>query len=194
MTNLPMERAGAFELLGRYNKSQSLIRHALCVEAVMRYFAELYGEDAELWGMVGLLHDLDYEQHPDAHCRVTPLLLEREGFDESFVNAVLSHGYGLCTDVKPVHIMEKVLYTTDELTGLITACALMRPSKSVLDLPVKSVKKKFGQASFAASVNREVITKGAEMMGITLEELLHHTIEALKTVADEIGLGANNLS
>ncbi len=189
MRSLPMDRAGAFALLCRHTQTESLRRHALCVEGTMRYFARFYGEDIEWWGMVGLLHDLDFENHPDKHCSVTPGLLREAGFDEAFVRAVLSHGYGMCTDVEPVHPMEKALYASDELTGFVTACALMRPSKSVMDLEVKSVKKKFKQASFAASVKREVIELGAERMEMPLDELIEHVILALREIADDIGFG-----
>ena len=189
MTKLPMDRAQAFDLLCKNTKTDSLRRHALCVEGTMRYFARLTNEDVEWWGMVGLLHDLDFEQHPDNHCDVTPVMLRDADFDETFVRAVLSHGYGMRTDVKPVHPMEKVLYAADELTGFVTACALVRPSKSVMDLEVKSVKKKFKTDSFAASVKREVIELGAERMGMPLDELIEHVIVALREIADDIGFG-----
>jgi predicted hydrolase (HD superfamily) len=154
----------------------------------MRHFATLYGEDPAYWGIVGLLHDLDYEEHPDQHCSFTPDILRENGYDEEFIRAVLSHGYGLCTDVKPEKQMEKVIYTVDELTGLIFACALMRPSKSVSDLEVSSVKKKFKSPGFAANVNREVIARGAEMMGVPLDDVIRETILAMRAIADTIGV------
>lgn len=186
---LPMDRAQAFELLRRHTHSDSLLKHALCVEATMRYLAERWGEDAEWWGMVGLLHDLDFDEHPDRHCQVTPELLREAGFDEDFVRAVLSHGWGLCTDVEPRHRMEKAIYASDELTGLVTACALMRPSKSVMDMETKSVMKKFKTPAFAASINREVIKNGAELLGLSVDELAGMVILALRAIADDIGLG-----
>ena len=184
---LPMDRAAALELLKTHTHTQSLIHHAISVEAAMRHFAEFYGEDVEYWGMVGLLHDLDYGEHPEEHCQYTPGYLREAGFDEDFIRAVLSHGYGLCTDVKPEKQMEKVIYTVDELTGFITAVALMRPSKSLLDLEVKSVKKKFKDKAFAAKVNRDLIRGGAEMMGMELDQVMEHCILALRTINAELG-------
>lgn len=182
-------REQALAILKRYNESDALIKHALSVEAVMRHYAKEYGEDVEYWGAVGLLHDLDYEKYPEEHCKKVFELLETEGVDESFIRSIASHGYGICSDIQPVHRMEKALYATDELTGLINACALMRPSHSVMDMEVKSVKKKFKQHSFAAGVNREIIQKGAEMLGVSAEDLMAGCIEAMRTVADDIGLG-----
>ena len=186
---LPMDREQAYQLLCQHTKSESLRKHALCVEGAMCYFARLYLQDPEWWGMVGLLHDLDFEEHPERHCQVTPTLLYEAGFNEEFVRAVLAHGWGICSDVKPESQMEKAIYAADELTGFVTACALMRPSKSVMDLEGKSVKKKFKQPSFAASVRRDVIETGAEMMGLTLDELIEHVILALREIADDIGFG-----
>lgn len=185
---LPMDRADAYKLLLEHTRTDSLQKHALSVEAAMRHFAEVYGEDVEYWGMVGLLHDLDYEKYPDEHCQHTPGYLKDAGFDDDFIHAVLSHGWGLCTDVKPEKQMEKVIYTVDELTGFVSACALMRPSKSLMDMEVKSVKKKFKTASFAAKVDRELIKGGCELMGMELDEVIGHVIEALKPVSKEIGL------
>ena len=184
---LPMDRAAAFELLKQHTHTESLIHHAISVEAAMRHVAEIYGEDVEHWGMVDLLHDLDYEEHPDEHCQVTPIYLREAGFDEDFIRAVLSHGYGLCTDVEPQKQMEKVIYTVDELTGFITAVALMRPSKSLLDLEVSSVKKKFKDKKFAAKVKRDVIRDGAERMGMDLDAVMEHCILALRTINEELG-------
>ena len=161
MGNQP-NREEAMELLKEYTKSEALITHAMTVEGVMRHFSRLLGEDEDKWGVIGLLHDLDYELYPEQHCiKVQEIMRERD-MDEDYIHAVASHGYGICCDIEPVHIMEKVLYTIDELTGLITAAAIMRPSKSVMDLELKSVKKKYKSKNFAAGVNREVIESGAK--------------------------------
>ncbi|MDR1612902.1 MAG: HDIG domain-containing protein [Planctomycetota bacterium] len=181
-------REQALKVFGKYNASESLLRHALAVEAVMRHFADMYGEDAEYWGVVGLLHDVDYEKYPEQHCRIAPELLRNEGYDEAFIHAVVSHGYGLVTNVKPELRMEKVLFAVDELTGLISAAALMRPSRSVLDLEVSSLKKKWKDKKFAAGVNREVIRNGCEMLGMELEELMRETILAMRKAAADIDL------
>ena len=166
-------------------------KHALAVEAVMKYFAKLNNEDVEKWGVVGLLHDLDYEQFPEEHCHKVVEIMQEEGIDDFYIHAVCSHGYGICSDVKPEHIMEKVLFTIDELTGLINALCLMRPSKSVLDLEVKSVKKKFKDKSFASGVNRQIVKDGCEMLGMSLDEVIKETIEGMKTEAEAIGLKGN---
>lgn len=181
-------REYAYELLTKYNKSESLIKHGLAVESVMRTFARKNGEDEEYWGIVGLLHDLDYELYPNEHCHKTKEILESEGVQEDIIRAVISHGWKICNDVEPVLKMEKVLYTIDELTGLITATVLMRPSKSILDLEVKSVKKKFKSPSFAAGVNREVILEGSEMLDMDLNTVILWTIEGMKEAASELGL------
>ncbi len=191
MTKKVPAREEAMELLKKYNESESLINHALAVEGVMRYFAKYYDEDVEKWGVIGLIHDLDYEKFPELHCEKTKEILESQGWPEDYIYSVTSHGYGICTDNEPTHIMEKTLYTIDELTGLITATALMRPSKSLFDLKVKSVMKKWKQKSFAAGVNRELISQGAEKMGMELNEVISKTIEGMKTVADDIGLRGN---
>ena len=188
MEKISPTREQAFELLKRYNKSDSLIKHGLSVEAVMRHFAELNNEDVDKWGIVGLLHDVDYEMYPEEHCVKARAILEEEGYPEEYIHAVQSHGFGLCIDVEPIHKMENVLFTIDELTGLITATALMRPSKSVLDLEVKSVKKKFKQRSFAAGVNRDVILSGSDRMGMDIGDILSETIKGMQSVAGEIGL------
>ena len=190
---LPMDRAAALELLKTHTHTQSLIHHAISVEAAMRHFAEFYGEDVEYWGMVGLLHDLDYEEHPEEHCQYTPGYLREAGFDEDFIRAVLSHGYGLCTDVKPEKQMEKVIYTVDELTGFITAVALMRPSKSCQDMEVKSLKKKYKDKKFAAGCSRDVIQQGADRLGWTLEELMEKTILAMRSCEDFVNAAMENL-
>lgn len=192
MNNNKPTRAEAFELLKKYNKSESLIRHALAVEGVMRHFAEVFDEpDVEKWAVIGLLHDLDYEMYPEQHCSKVKEILEEEGYPEDYIHAVVSHGWGICSDVEPTHRMEKILYATDELTGLITAAALLRPSKSVLDLEVKSVKKKWGQKSFAAGVDRSIIEKGVEMLGMDLDYIIDETIKGMRKVAEEIGLKGN---
>ena len=186
-----VDRALAYELFQQYNKTEALTKHALAVEAVMRHFAAIYGEDADTWGIVGLLHDLDYEQYPDEHCKMSAKILEENGYEDAFIHAVVCHGYGLCSDVEPVERMEKVLYTTDELTGLITAAALMRPNKSVMDLEYKSLLKKFKSPSFAAGVNREVISKGCGMLGEDFQYVCVETIAAMRSVADALGLAGS---
>ena len=165
-------RDEAFALLKQYNQNEALIRHALAVEAVMRYCARKRGQDVEQWGVIGLVHDLDYEQFPEQHCHKSGQILREHGWPEEYIRAVLSHGWGICTDVEPQTDLEKTLYAMDELTGLVAATALVRPSKSVLDMEPKSVKKKWKEKSFAAGVNREVIEKGAAMLGVDLNELI----------------------
>lgn len=185
-------REQAYELLKAYNTSDALIKHALSVEGVMRHFAALHkGEDAELWGIVGLLHDLDYEQYPEQHCKKTAEILTGEGYDDIIVRACASHGWGICSDIEPKSEMEKTLFTIDELTGLITAVAIMRPSHSVLDLELKSVKKKYKTRSFAAGVDRDLVEKGCEMLGMLLEDVISHTILGMRECADLIGLSGN---
>ncbi|SFN28014.1 HDIG domain-containing protein [Proteiniclasticum ruminis] len=181
-------REEALLLLESYNESPTLRRHAFAVEAVMRHFAEMMEEDPEYWALVGLLHDLDYEKYPEKHCVMTREILQKEGFEESFIRAIESHGYGICTEVPPVLTMEKVLYTIDELTGLIYATVLMRPDKSISVLELKSVKKKFKTASFAQGVNREVIASGAKMLGMDLDHIIIETIEGMKKAKDLLEL------
>ncbi len=181
-------RDDALALLKRYNQSEALLRHAYAVEGVMRYFAGQFGENADDWGIVGLLHDVDYEQWPEEHLKVAPRLLAEAGFSEDVIHAVLAHGWGLCSDVKPEKKMEIVLYTIDELTGLITAAAYMRPSRSVMDIEVSSVKKKFKDKGFAAGVNREVILGGCEMLGMTLEDVIQMCILGMRDVHEALGL------
>lgn len=180
------DREQALALLKQYNESDSLIRHAFAVEAVMRRFARRYGEDENYWGVVGLLHDIDYEKWPEEHLQVAPRLLFEAGYDEDFVHAVCAHGYGLCSNAKPEKVMEKVLYTIDELTGLVTAAAYMRPSRSVMDMEVKSVKKKFKDKGFAAGVNRDVIVSGCEMLGLDLDNVIAETIEGMRDVHEAL--------
>lgn len=182
-------REEAYELLNKYTKSESLIKHALTVEAVMRHFAELLGEaDVEKWGIVGLLHDIDFEMYPEQHCIKAAEILKEEGLPEDYIHAVVSHGYGICCDVQPAEKMEKVLFTIDELTGLIAATALMRPSRSILDTETKSVKKKWKQKSFAAGVNREVIEEGAKTLEMDIDYIIEQTIEGMRKAAESIGL------
>lgn len=180
-------REQALELFRKYNKTESLYHHALAVEATMREFAKKYGEDEDYWGIVGLLHDIDWEMFPEEHCRKAPELLKEIDMPDDMIHAICSHGYGLVSDVKPERQMEKVLYTIDELTGLVNATALMRPEK-INGMSVKSVKKKWGAKSFAAGVNRELIEKGSEMSGIEIPELIQTTIDAMTKVKDQIGL------
>ena len=184
-------REEAWTLLREYNQSQALLRHGLAVEGVMRHFARLLGEEdrEELWGAVGLLHDLDYEQYPQEHCAKTREILEERDVDPAFIRAIVSHGYGLCTDVEPLTPMEKTLYTIDELTGLVSAAALMRPSRSVIDLELGSVKKKYKDKRFAAGVNRGVIEDGCRRLGLDLDEVITQTILGMRECADAIGLG-----
>ncbi len=186
-----LTREKAWELLTEYNKSPSLINHALSVEAAMKEFARVNGEDETMWGVVGLIHDLDYEMYPTEHCKKSEQILRENDVDEFYIRAMLSHGFGICTEVEPQSKLEKVLYTIDELTGLIYALCLMRPSKSVLDLELKSVKKKFKDKSFAAGVNREVVQKGCDMLGLPLDEVMQTTINGMKQSAELIGLKGN---
>jgi putative nucleotidyltransferase with HDIG domain len=184
-------RAEALTLLKQYNQNESLIKHALAVEGVMRYFARQRGEDEEKWGTIGLIHDLDYEQFPDQHCHKTEKILRENNWPEEYIRAVVSHGWGICTEVKPESEMEKVLYTIDELTGLVVTTALVRPSKSVMDVKTKSVKKKWKDKRFAAGVDRSIIEKGANMLGIEIPDLINDTIMGMREVAEEIGLKGN---
>lgn len=188
MTNAPPTREEAWTLLTSYNQSESLRKHALAVEGVMRHFARKYGEDETQWGIIGLIHDLDYEQFPDQHCVKTEAILRENSWPEEYIRAVVSHGYGICTDVAPRSTLEKVLFAVDELTGLVATTALVRPSKSVMDLKPKSVKKKWKDKRFAAGVDRTIIEKGAAMLGVELSELIADTIMGMRDVAEAIGL------
>jgi len=188
MADVKPGREEAFSLLKQYNKNEGLIKHALAVEAVMRYCAKKRGEDEEKWGVIGLIHDLDYEQFPEQHCHKTEEILNSSGWPSEYIRAVMSHGWEICTDVEPQSEMEKILYTVDELTGLVAATALVRPSRSLMDMKVKSVKKKWKDKAFAAGVNRSVVEKGAGMLGIELDELIGDVIMGMRDVAEEIGL------
>lgn len=181
-------REEAFELLKKYNQTESLIKHALAVEGVMRYCARQRKADEEKWGVIGLIHDLDYEQFPDEHCKKTEAILREHEWPEDYIRAVVSHGYGICTDVEPQSEMEKVLYAIDELTGLVATTALVRPSKSVLDMKPKSVKKKWKDKRFAAGVDRSIIQRGADMLGVQVGDLMLDTIMGMREVAEQIGL------
>jgi putative nucleotidyltransferase with HDIG domain len=185
-------REEAYELLTQYNKSESLIKHALAVEGVMRYFARKRGVDEEKWGIIGLVHDLDYEQFPEEHCRKSDEILRENGWPEEYIRAVISHGWGICSDAEPQTELEKVLYAIDELTGLVVTTALIRPSKSVLDVKTKSVKKKWKDKRFAAGVDRSIIEKGAQMLDMDITELITDTIKGMQEVAEEIGLKGIN--
>ena len=184
-------REEALELFRKYNKTESLYRHALSVEAVMRYMARKSGEDEEKWGIIGFIHDLDYEMYPDQHCTMTEKILRENNWPEDWIRAVLSHGWGLASNVEPVTLLEKTIYAIDELTGLVTTSALVRPSKSVLDMEARSVKKKWTDKKFAAGVDRSVIEKGAGMLGVSLDELITDCIMGMREVAEEIGLKGN---
>jgi len=185
------DRNQAYQLLLQYNTSQHLIRHALAVEAVMRFFAQKYGYDPEKWGIIGLIHDLDYDCYPEQHCTKTKEILAQEGWPEDWIRSVVSHGWGICSEVEPEHFMEKVLFTTDELTGLVAASALIRPSKSLFDLEVASVKKRWKTKGFAAGVNREIIEKGAGMLQMDIDTIIADTIAGMRLVARDIGLAGS---
>ena len=187
---MELTREQALALLQKYNKEPFHIQHALTVEGVIRWFARENGEDADFWGLCGLLHDIDFECYPDQHCQKAPELLSEVNASEEMVHAICSHGYGLCSDVEPVHLMEKILFAVDELTGLIGAAARMRPSKSVMDMELSSLKKKFKDKKFAAGCSRDVIRQGAERLGWTLDDLLDKTIQAMRSceaaIAEEL--------
>ncbi len=188
MSNYIPTREQAFALFRKYNNSESLTKHALAVEGVMRYMARKAGEDEEKWGIIGLIHDLDYEMYPEQHCRMTEKILRENNWPEEYIRAVLSHGWELASDVKPETRLEKTIYAIDELTGLVATSALVRPTRSVLDMEPKSVKKKWNDKRFAAGVDRSVIEKGAAMLGVTLDELISDCITGMREVAEEIGL------
>lgn len=181
-------REEAYQLLTEFNQNESLIKHALAVEGVMRYFARKRGEDENKWGIIGLIHDLDYEKFPQQHCQKSKEILGERGWPEEYIRAVISHGWGICSEVEPQTELEKILFSIDELTGLVVTTALVRPSKSVMDVTVKSVKNKWKDKRFAAGVNRSIIEKGAEMLGMDLSELIADTIAGMQEVAEQIGL------
>ncbi len=184
-------RQEALALFLAHNSTESLLGHALSVEAAMRHFARTYGEDEEKWGIIGLVHDIDWEKYPEEHCRKSVEILSAAGFPPDYIHAVVSHGWGICSDVEPTERMEKVLYAVDELTGLVKASALMRPSRSILDLEASSVKKKWKDARFAAGVNRGIIEKGAAMLGMEIGALIAETILGMRPAAKEIGLAGS---
>ena len=192
MSNVTREQALA--LLRKYNQEPFHILHALTVEGVMAWYAQELGEDTEFWSLCGLLHDVDFEQYPDEHCKKAPELLAEIGASEEMVHAICSHGYGLCSDVEPVHQMEKVMFAGDELTGLIGAAARMRPSKSVMDMELSSLKKKFKDKKFAAGCSRDVIRQGAERLGWTLDEVLEKTILAMRSCEAKVNEEMANLA
>lgn len=183
-----LTREEALELLKKYNKEPFHIQHALTVEGVMRWYANELGyvEESDYWAITGLLHDIDFELYPEEHCKKAPELLREGGVGEDMIHAVCSHGFGICTNIKPEHEMEKVLFAVDELTGLIGAAALMRPSKSVMDMEVKSVKKKFKDKKFAAGCSRDIIQQGAENLGWNLDDMFEKTIQAMRSCEESI--------
>jgi len=189
MTKRIPTRDEAFSLLKEFDSNESLIKHALAVEGVMRFSARKHGEDEEKWGIIGLIHDLDYEKFPDEHCVKTGEILREREWPEEYTRAVVSHGWGICVDVEPRSLLERTLYAVDELTGLVTACALVRPPKSVMDLTPKSVRKKWNVKGFAAGADRAVIERGAAMLCIDINELISDVIVGMREVAPKIGLG-----
>ncbi len=188
MTDKTPTRQEALDLLLQYNETESLINHGKAVEATMRYMAKKSGQDEEKWGIIGLVHDLDYEKFPEQHCQKTEEILRRHDWPEEYIRAAISHGWGICSEVEPLSLLEKTLYTIDELSGFVTACALVRPSRSVADLEVKSVKKKWKQKGFAAGVQRAIVERGATMLGVSFDEITSDTIAALREKKDELGL------
>lgn len=188
MTDKVPTREEAMALLQEFNQNDGLVKHALAVEAVMRFMARKYGEDDEKWGVIGLIHDLDYEKYPEQHCNKTEEILRERGWPEEYIRAAVSHGWGICTNVEPQTNLEKVLYTIDELTGLVVAAVLVRPSRSILDLTAKSVKKKWKDKRFAAGVDRGLIEKGAAMLGVELTDLITDTILGMREAAEDLGL------
>ena len=188
-----MNREKAFEILKKYNQEEFHIRHALTVEGVMKYFAKEYGEDEEYWGIIGLLHDIDFEEYPEEHCKKCIDILNSENYPKEVINSICSHGYGMHNEIKPEHEMEKILYTTDELTGIIFAAAKMRPSKSTKDMELPSLKKKFKDKKFAAGCSRDIIRNGAEMLGWEMDEVLGETLNAMKESEDQINDELENL-
>jgi predicted hydrolase (HD superfamily) len=188
MAEMIPTRDEALDLFLKYNKSESLLKHALSVEGVMRYMAKKAGEDEDKWGIIGLVHDLDYEMYPEQHCKMTEKILIENSWPEEYIRAVLSHGWGLASDVEPRTLLEKTIYAIDELTGLVATSALVRPSKSVMDMEARSVKKKWNDKKFAAGVDRSVIERGTTMLGVNLDDLITDCIMGMRTVAKEVGL------
>ncbi len=178
----------AYQLLLEYNQTHGLIKHGLAVEATMRHFAKHFNEDVEKWGIVGLIHDLDYEKYPEQHCVMTEKIMREKEWPEEYIRAVLSHAWGICSEYKPESLLEKTLYTIDELTGLVTTSALIRPTKSILDMQPKSVKSKWTDKRFAAKIDRSIIEKGSEMMGMELTQIIALTIEGMVVIADQLEL------
>ena len=193
MTEKKPTRDEALSLFLKYNKTESLLKHALSVEGVMRHMARKAGEDEDKWGLVGLIHDLDYEMYPDQHCTMTEKILKENNWPEEYIRAVLSHGWGLASSVKPESLLERTIYAFDELTGLVATSALVRPSKSVLDMESRSVKKKWGDKKFAAGVDRSVFVKGAVMLGMSFDDMITDCILGMREVAEEIGLKGQNV-
>lgn len=181
-------REYALDILNKYTSNKNLVKHGLAVEAVMKHFAKLYNEDLNKWGIVGLIHDIDYEKYPDEHCIKCVEILKENGFNDEYIHSVQSHGYNICSDVKPEHKMEIVLYTIDELTGLITAIALMKPNKSLAEVDLASVNKKWKQIKFAAGVRRDLIENGAIILGEELDYVITETIKGMQSVSNELGL------
>lgn len=181
-------RDDSVALFKKYNKSDSLMKHALSVEGVMRYMARKHGEDEEKWGIIGLMHDLDWEMFPEQHCRKTEEILRENKWPEEYIRAILSHGWNIVTDIKPESLLEKTLYAMDELTGLVATSALVRPSRSVIDMNVKSVRKKWNDRRFAAGVDRSIIERGAAMLGVEVTDLIEDCIMGMREVAKDIGL------
>ncbi len=187
-------RQQAFELLLKYNETPSLIKHGLAVEATMKHFARFFNEDEEKWGVIGLIHDLDYEKYPDEHCVITEKILKEADWPEEYIRAALSHAWGICNDIKPESLLERTLFTIDELTGLVTTSALVRPTKSILDMKAKSVKKKWNNKNFAAKIDRSIIEKGAKMLEMDLTEIISLTIEGMAKIADQLELDGRLVS
>lgn len=183
-----MNREEGLELLKKYTKNKNLVKHGITVEAVMKHFAKLNGEDEEYWGLVGLLHDIDYEMYPDEHCTKCVEILKEANVEDDMIKSIQSHGYGICSDVKPEKQMEKVIYTIDELTGLIIATALMKPNKTLAEVDLASIKKKWKNKGFASGVNREIVANGAEMLGLDLDYIMQETLVAMQGISDELGL------
>lgn len=186
-------RADALKLLHQYIENESLRKHAYAVEGVMRYIARIRGEDEEKWGVIGLIHDIDYEKFPESHCQKAGEILRENGWPEDYIRAAISHGWGICSQVMPETDLEKFLFAVDELTGLVVTTALVKPSKSVFDVEVKSVKNKWKDRRFASGVNRSIIEQGAAMLNIELEKLIEYTIKGMQEVAEWIGLSGSSI-